>query len=82
MILMGNGEDDCRIDDHEDECKFVKNADRETYAYRKKNTFMGDQNEMTKGESTPIRMNDAIGEMAREREQSRSRRKVVSADRR
>lgn len=36
MILMGNGEDDCRIDHHEDECKFVKNADRETYAYRKK----------------------------------------------
>lgn len=35
MILMGNGEDDCRIDHHEDECKFVKNADRETYAYRK-----------------------------------------------
>ena len=47
-----------------------------------KNTFMGEQNEMTKGESTPIRMNDAIGEMAREREESRSRRKIVSADRR
>ena len=48
MILMGNGEDDCRIDDHEDECKFVKNADRETYAYRKKH-FYGRAKQNDKG---------------------------------